>query len=78
MKRQNGFFWVCLAGTVLLAIGVVFLPRYFSRSLDMRSIGQVEVTGRDGFSFLEAGSNDVPGAARAFQYLEKRDRKSVV
>ena len=71
MKRQNGFFWVCLAGTVLLAIGVVFLPRYFSRSLDMRSIGQVEVTGRDGFSFLEAGSNDVPGAARAFQYLEK-------
>ena len=71
MRRQNGFFWICLAGTVLLAFGVVFLPRYFSRSLDMRSIGQVEVTGRDGFSFLEAGSNEIPGVARAFQYLGK-------
>ncbi len=71
MKRPNGFFWSCLTGTVLLALGIIFLPRYFSRSLDMGSIGQVEVTGRDGFSFLEAGSGDIPGVARAFRYLEK-------
>lgn len=71
MKRQNGLFLICLTGTVLLALGVIFLPRYFSRSLDMSKVGQVEVTGRDGFSFLEAGSNDIPGAARAFRYLEK-------
>lgn len=71
MRRQNRFFWVCLAGTVLLVLGVIFLPRYFSRSLDMGSMGQVEVTGRDGFSFLEAGANDIPGVAEAFRYLEK-------
>lgn len=71
MKRPNGFFWLCLSGTILLALGIIFLPRYFSRSLDMGSIGQVEVTGRDGFSFLEAGSGDIPGVARAFRYLEK-------
>lgn len=54
MRKQNGVFWFCLAGTVLLTWGVIFLPRYLSRSLDMRSIGQVEMSGRDGFSFLEA------------------------
>lgn len=71
MRKQNGVFWFCLAGTVLLTWGVIFLPRYLSRSLDMRSIGQVEMSGRDGFSFLEAGSNDILGVVRAFQYLEK-------
>ena len=71
MKGQNRVFWLCLTGTILLALGIIFLPRYFSRSLDMSSIGQVEVTGRDGFSFLEAGSNDIPGVARAFRDLEK-------
>lgn len=71
MKKQKGLFWICLAGTILLALGVIYLPRYISRSLDLRSMGQVEVAGRDNFSFLEAGSNDLPEVARAFQYLEK-------
>ena len=78
MKGQNRVFWLCLTGTILLALGIIFLPRYFSRSLDMSSIGQVEVTGRDGFSFLEAGSNDIPGVARAFRYLEKNGENPIL
>lgn len=73
MRRQDSIFWFCFIGTVLLILGVIFLPRYVSRSLDLRLVGRVEVSGsgRDGFSFLEAGSNEIPGVAHAFQYLEK-------
>lgn len=69
MRTWNKFFWLCLTGTVLLTVGVVFLPRYFSRSLDKRNLNLVEVAGRDEFSFLEPSNNGVLANERAFRNL---------
>lgn len=71
MQTANIRFLACLTGTALLAAGVIFFPRYISRSLDMRAFGQVEVSKREDFSFLEQGSNEVFEAAHAFRYLEQ-------
>lgn len=78
MKIKNHLFWVCLAGTVFLAIGVIFLPRYISRSLDMRSLDRVEVSRREDFSFLEPSSNDVLEAVRAFRYLRQNGENPIL
>jgi len=69
MFINNYRFWLCLTGTVLVMTGVIFLPRYISRSLDLRDLNQVEMSGREDFSFLEQGSNDVVSAFAAFQNL---------
>ena len=53
MKIKEHLFLFCLTGTLFLTAGVVFLPRYFSRSLDMRNLNQVEASEREDFSFLE-------------------------
>ncbi len=73
MKTVNVRFLCCLTGTIFLAAGVIFFPRYISRSLDMRSFGQVEISKREDFSFLEQGSNEVFEAADAFQYLGREE-----
>ena len=52
MQTWNRLFWICLTGTILLTAGVIFLPRYLSRSLDLRELNWVEVGERDDFSFL--------------------------
>lgn len=69
MRTWNKFFLLCLTGTILLTIGVIFLPRYFSRSLDKRNLNWVEVAGRDDFSFLEPSNNGVLANERAFRNL---------
>lgn len=69
MRTWNKFFWLCLTGTVLVMIGVIFLPRYFSRSLDKRNLNWVEVAERDEFSFLEPSNNGVLANERAFRNL---------
>lgn len=70
MKKKNDHrFWLSLFGTVFLAAGVIFLPRYISRSIDMRALNQVEGSRRGEFSFLEQGSNDLSDAVRAFRNL---------
>lgn len=69
MRTWNKKFWLCFTGTVLLAAGVIFLPRYLSRVLDMGKLDKVELAERENFSFLEQSSNSVPESARALQYL---------
>ena len=67
---KKNIFAVCLAGTVLLAAGVVFLPRYISRSLDLRSINRVVLTDRDTFSYMEPSAYDLPGNDAGFKSLQ--------
>lgn len=70
MRMNDHRFWLCLAGTVLLAAGVIFLPRHISRSLDKNTWDQVEISKREDFSFLEQGSNELLDAFRAFRHLD--------
>ena len=67
MKRS---FTICLTGTVLLAAGVIFLPRYISRSLDLRNLNRISLTDRDQFSYMEPSSYDLPGNDAGFRCLE--------
>lgn len=69
MKIRNHRFWICLIGTLILTAGVIFLPRHISRSLDLRTLNQVEVSRREDFSFLEQGSNQIYDVIHAFSYL---------
>lgn len=71
MRTWNWHFWLCLAGTLLLTAGVVFLPRHISRSLDRKDLNWVELSERDDFSFLEPGINSVLENDRAFRYLTR-------
>lgn len=73
MKAWNHKFWLCLSGTVLLAAGVIFLPRYLSRSLDLRGQNQVVVLERGDFAFVEPSSNMVQETIQAFQKLNDQD-----
>ena len=66
MKRS---FAICLTGTVLLAAGVIFLPRYISRSLDLRNLNRISLTDRDQFSYMEPSSYDLPGNDEGFRSL---------
>ena len=74
MRMKNHLFWLCFTGTLLLIFAVIFLPRYVSRSLDLRAMNHVEISKREDFSFLKQGSNDTAEAARAFQSLRSRFR----
>lgn len=78
MRRKIPVFWLCLVGTLFLTIGVIFLPRYFSRSLDMRRMNHVEVSRRDDFSFLKPASNEVVEVSRAFQSLAKNEKEPIL
>lgn len=73
MRTWNRVFWLCLAGTILLAAGVIFLPRYFSRGLDLGKMNQVQLAERENFSFLEQSSNAILENARAFRYLNSAE-----
>ncbi len=78
MRRKIPVFWLCLIGTLLLTMGVIFLPRYFSRSLDMRRMNHVEASRRDDFSFLKPASNEVVEVSRAFQSLLKDEKEPIL
>lgn len=78
MRRKIPVFWFCLTGTLLLTVGVIFLPRYFSRSLDMRHMNQVEESRRDDFSFLKPASNEVVEVSRAFQSLTQDGKEPIL
>ncbi len=78
MRRKIPVFWLCLTGTLLLTVGVIFLPRYFSRSLDMRHMNQVEESRRDDFSFLKPASNEVVEVSRAFQSLTQDGKEPIL
>jgi len=69
MQTWNRLFWLCLTGTILLTAGVIFLPRYLSRSLDLRELNWVEVSERDDFSFLEPSSGSVLENVQVFRNL---------
>lgn len=69
MQTWNRLFWICLTGTILLTAGVIFLPRYLSRSLDLRELNWVEVGERDDFSFLEPSSGSVLENVQVFRNL---------
>lgn len=71
MRTWNWRFWLCLAGTILLTAGVVFLPRHISRSLDQKDLNWVELSERDDFSFLELGGSSVLKNERAFRHLTR-------
>ena len=66
MKRS---FAICLTGTVLLGAGVIFLPRYISRSLDLRNLNRISLADRDQFSYMEPSSYDLPGNDEEFRSL---------
>lgn len=78
MRTWNKLFWLCLTGTILLAAAAIFLPRYFSRGLDMGKLNRIELATREDFSFLEQGSNDVPENARALQYLNSSENELIL
>lgn len=78
MRIKNHLFWLCFTGLILLAVLVIFLPRYISRSLDLRAMNHVEISKRDDFSFLEQGSNDTAEAARAFLSLGQEEGNPVL
>jgi len=73
MRTWNKLFWLCLIGMILLAAGIIFLPRYFSRGLDMGKMNQVQLAERENFSFLEQSSDSILDNARAFRYLNSAD-----
>lgn len=73
METRSKLFWLCLTGTILLAAGIVFLPRYLSRGLDMSMLNRVELAERENFSFLEQSSNGILENARAFRYLDSAE-----
>lgn len=77
MRTWNWHFWLCLAGTILLAAGVVFLPRHISRNLDKKDLNWVELSERTDFSFLEPGNNSILENERAFRHLT-RDGENLV
>lgn len=72
MRKPNPFFLLCLAGTILLAAGIILLPRYFSRSMDIRNMNKVAAANRDDFSFLETSSGSVVDTVHALGKI-KRD-----
>ena len=72
MRKSNSFFLLCLIGTLLLASGIILLPRYFSRSMDIRNMNRVAAVNRDDFSFLETSSGSVTDTVHALGKL-KRD-----
>ncbi len=79
MRTWNRRFWICLAGTATLTASVIFLPRYFSRSLDLGKFNQVEMTAPgNNFAFLEPSSNSVLETIRAFQSLNQKDTELVL
>lgn len=78
MRMKNHLFWLCFTGTLLLIFAVIFLPRYVSRSLDLRAMNHVEISKREDFSFLKQGSNDTAEAARAFQSLNQEEGNLVL
>lgn len=73
MRTWNKLFVLCLTGTVLLAAGVIFLPRYFSRKWDMSRLDKVEAVFREKFSYLEQSSNGVLENSLAFRHLNNAD-----
>lgn len=78
MRKKIPIFWFCLVGTIFLTVGVIFLPRYLSRSLDYRRMNYMEISNRTDFSFLKPASNDVVEVARAFQYLNTTGEEPVL
>jgi len=77
-KSRNKLFGLCLTATILLAAGVIFLPRYFSKSLDMRSLNQVEIAKREEFAFVEPSSNNILESIEAFQCLGQENTDLVL
>lgn len=78
MLIKNYRFLLCLTGTVLLTMGVIFSPRYISRSLDMNSMNQIITSERENFSFLEQSSNGIFDAVHAFRYLQQDGKNPVL
>ena len=71
MRKPNPFFLLCLIGTLLLASGIILLPRYFSRSMDIRNMNRVTAASRDDFSFLGTGSGTVVDTVQALGKLRR-------
>lgn len=71
MRTWNWHFSLCLTGTILLAAGVIFLPRHISRSLDQKELNWVETSERNDLSFLEPSSNSILENDRAFRFLTR-------
>lgn len=67
MRARNRIFLLSLLGTVFLAAGIIFLPRYFSRRLDEASMNQVQLLTSEHFSFLEPGNGSISETAAIFQ-----------
>lgn len=74
MRMQNKLFWICMTGTIFLAAGIIFLPRYFSRGLDMRKMDQVQLVERKNFFFVEQSPDSILENARALRYLNQDEK----
>lgn len=72
MKTFKGkiIFWLCLLAIILLAVGVLFMPRMVSGWLDEGRLNAVELAERDQFQYLEQSSDDVIDIVQAFSYLD--------
>ncbi|MCC8162908.1 MAG: hypothetical protein LIO86_07030 [Lachnospiraceae bacterium] len=72
MKTFKGrlLFWLSLLMIVLLAVGVLFMPRMVSRWLDDGRLNTVEQADRDQFQYLEQSSDNVIDIIQAFSYLD--------
>lgn len=75
IQIRNRIFWLSLIGMLLLTAAVILLPRYFSRSMDLRTLNRVEAVSRDEFSFLEPGSDSVLENIRAFRQIDQKNTR---
>lgn len=69
MRELNLRFLLSFLGTVLLAVGVIFLPRHFSQRLDQANLDQVHLRETNQFSFLETEDGDLLDIVSALQKI---------
>ncbi len=68
-RNLNKLFCLCILGTMVLAAGVILLPRHLGRTLDEQEIGKVHLASRDGFSFMEVSHGETFETIQAFEKI---------
>lgn len=70
MRKINPFVLLTLMITILLAANILLLPRYISRTIDVRNMNTVIASNRDEFSFLETGNGSVQDTVYALDKIK--------
>lgn len=70
MRKINPFVLLTLMITILLAANILLLPRYISRTIDVRNMNTVIASNRDEFSFMETGNGSVQDTVYALDKIK--------